>query len=347
MALRSGQPETRSLPRHIAVRRGREEDEFATFDVMRRTMNAEMSWANHAATRHHLRTSPDASFWLAEESSFFGGPKVIGYARSIVREGVWSLTEFFVLPGHHRQGIGGELLSGCLADGAEAGADTHLVLASHHPGADALYVRRAGCFPRLPMLLLAGQTSNLRTPETVQGPILDALAPSTVSPAREPAFRPQLFAEPILPSPALQAELDLLDRQIVGYARPPEHHLWMTHMGGMEGASRLFRDDAGQLVGYAYHGPHSSGPVLALDPADQPRLFSHVAHLARNLMRNASDLRMLFPVEQLCAIAGTNETMLNWLLSCGWQIVFQYLFMSSRPLGAPDRYICHNPLYFL
>ena len=347
MAFRSGRSEERSLPRHITVRRGREEDEYATFDVMRRSMNAEMSWGNHADTRRHLRNSPDASFWLAEENSFFGASKVIGYARSIVREGVWSLTEFFVLPGHHRQGIGGAVLSGCLADGAESGADTHLVLASHHPGADSLYIRKAGCIPRLPMLLFSGQTTNLRPLEPYQGPIIEGFPAPTQVMKDEKSQREVLIAEPLILTPLLQTELDRLDRTIIGYARPPEHTLWAMQMGGAQGASRLFRRPAGELVGYAYFGSHCGGPVVTQDPADQPRMLSYVAQLARTLSRNSTDLRMLFPVEQLCAIAGTNEVMLHWLLACGWQIVFQYLFMSSRPLGLPDRYICHNPLYVL
>jgi len=78
----------RGLPRSVRVRRGTADDEFPTFEAMRRTMNQEMNWAHHAPTRHHLRGSADSSFWLAEESALFSTPKVIGYARSMVREGV-------------------------------------------------------------------------------------------------------------------------------------------------------------------------------------------------------------------------------------------------------------------
>src|SRR5580658_9138140 len=92
------------LPRGISLRRGTASDESGAFDVMRRTMNAEMSWANHSAMRHHLRTSPACSFWVAEETPRFSSPRVVGYARSIVRDNVWSLTEFFVLPNQHRHG---------------------------------------------------------------------------------------------------------------------------------------------------------------------------------------------------------------------------------------------------
>src|SRR5258708_7455147 len=130
---RETENKARSLPRGISVRRGGTEDEHATFEVMKRTMGYDMNWSHHLLVRRHLRNSPDSSFWLAEERQRFGSVKVIGYARSVVREGVWSLTEFFVLPGHHRQGIGGALLAKCLEDGLKAGANTRLILASTHP----------------------------------------------------------------------------------------------------------------------------------------------------------------------------------------------------------------------
>ena len=65
------------------------------------------------------------------------------------------------------------------------------------------------------------------------------------------------------------------------------------------------------------------------------------------IAQNASDMDTVQPLEQYWALAGSNEIVLKWLLDCGWQIVFHYLFMSTRPLGALDRYVGYNPLYFL
>lgn len=332
----------RPLPRGICVRQGTEQDEFPTFEVMRRAMGYEMSWTNHAASRRHLRTAPRSSFWVAEETPRFGATRVIGYARSLVRDRVWSLTEFFVLPGHHRKGIGGALLARCLADGEKEEADTRLVLASQHPSADSLYIRKAGCFPRLPMLLLTGATANLR----LRGEATH-IQERTASTLERSSFETAtLRAEPVVLTPSVQAELDTLDRAIVGYARSPEHTLWEEMMGGERGASRLFRK-AGTLVGYAYMGDHSSGPSLACDPADLPRMVTHVAGLLAKPSPLTPEPGLFLASEHYMALAGTNEIVLRWLLDCGWQIVFQYLFMSSRPLGQLDRYICHNPLYVL
>jgi GNAT superfamily N-acetyltransferase len=348
-----------SLPRQISIRRGTMDDEFATFEVMRRTMGHEMAWSHHAAARQHLQHTACSSFWLAEEKQRFASSRIVGYARSVVREGVWSLTEFFVLPGHHRQGIGGALLARCMEEGDAFGADTRLVLASQHPGADSLYVRKLDCYPRLPMVMVVGTLSKLRAPASGTPPIVETSVPFADPDLSRQAARATgeiLRAEPLVLTPETAAAIDALDRRIVGYARPLEHLFWEREMGGMSGASRIFRrayrcrdegDEFGEITGYAYIGSHSSGPALAQNPEELPHMLAHVAALSRSLAHGESEFEVSQPLEQYWALAGSNEITLRWLLDCGWQIVFHYLFMSTRPLGTLDRYVGYNPLYFL
>lgn len=348
-----------TLPRHISVRRGTIDDEYATFEVMRRTMGHEMAWTHHAPARHHLQHTACSSFWVAEEKQRFTSARIVGYARSVVREGVWSLTEFFVLPGHHRQGIGGALLARCREEGEGFGADTRLILASQHSGADSLYVRKLDCFPRLPMMMLVGPLSKLRAPEDGDCVILETALPfvdAAQSRRAANAIGDLLRAEPLVLTSEAAAAIDALDRRIVGYARPLEHAFWSREMGGVSGASRLFRrvhrspdgsEQAGKIVGYAYIGYHSSGPALSDDPHDLPHMLAHVSALSLALANADSELDIVHPLEQYWTLAGSNEVTLRWLLECGWQIVFHYLFMSSRPLGSFDRYVGYNPLYFL
>jgi hypothetical protein len=321
---------------------------------MRRTMNAEMSWANHQTMRSHLRESKNCSFWVAVDHPRFGSPRIVGYARSVVRERVWSLTEFFVLPSQHRQGVGGSLLANCMQDGDAAGADTRIVLASHHPDADSLYIRRAGCLPLLPMMMLAGSSTALNPPNDGRGPILDNLLTGLYDDRSVWLIdNGDVIAEPLTANAALLHEIDILDREIVGYARPSEHLHWIKEMGGENGAARVFRSRRrggdNRIIGYSYIGAHCSGPTLAVDPADLPRFFYHVSCTASALYSPGGDIAFSFvhPADQYCAVAGINQVMLRWLLASGWQIVFQYLFMCTRPLGKFDRYICHNPLYVL
>jgi GNAT superfamily N-acetyltransferase len=347
------------LPRHISLRRGTGDDEYPTFEVMRRTMGHEMTWSHHAPTRHHLQTSPNSSFWVAEEKQRFTSARIVGYARSIVREGVWSLTEFFVMPGHHRQGIGGALLANCVEDGEAFGANTRLILASQHAGADSLYVRKLDCYPRLPMMMLVGPLSRLRAPAGDAPRIVETAFPfvdPVLSLRAESAFGEILLAEPLVLTPKIIDAIDALDRRIVGFARPEDHRFWAREAGGMSGASRIFRrvrrdadgeDELGEIAGYAYLGPHSSGPALADAPGDLPHMLAHVATLSSALANADSEHEIIQPLEQYWALAGSNEVTLRWLLECGWQIVFHYLFMSTRPLGSLDRYVGYNPLYFL
>ena len=335
---------SQDLPRGLRVRRGAADDEQASFEVMRRAMGYEMVWADHAPMRHHLRQSSGSSFWVAEETPRFHKAKTVGYGRSIVRDGVWCLTEFFVLPDYHRRGLGGALLKQCLADGAEFGAEARLVLASQHPAADSLYIRRAGCFPRLPMLLLSGPADGLRVPVEIAA----AIAESPFGGSARPGHGTRLLAEPLLLTTETSRALNALDRKIVGYARPEEHAQWAATMGGINGAARLFRNASdGEIVGYAYLGAFGSGPALALDPQDLPAMIAHVAERERLRSREQRENGFLFAADRYFAVAGINEITLRWLLDCGWRITFQYLFMASRPIGRLDRYMCHNPLYVL
>src|SRR5262249_41586062 len=163
------------------------------------------------------------------------------------------------------QGIGRALLARCLTDGAQSGAETRFILASQSGAADSLYVRMAGCFPRIPMLLLVGAVEKLRIAEDEENsPILEARTRSRVGIESSHNSVPgTLLAEPLLLTPETQAALDQLDRAIVGYARAPEHAHWVAEMGGPRGASRLFRrppapgGTTGPIVGYVYIGSHS------------------------------------------------------------------------------------------
>jgi GNAT superfamily N-acetyltransferase len=327
-------------------------DELATFEVMRRATHSEAEWAQHVAMRRHLQTCPHSSFWVAEEAVRFGAPRIVGYARGIVRDRVWTLTEFNVLPDHHRKGIGHALLAACVADGDRDEAERRFILASQHPDADALYVRLCGCVPRLPMLLVSGQCDALvfEGGTQIEDAVLQHRRHTTVA-ASYLAAEP-LIAEPIVPTPETLATFAGLDRQSVGFARPEEHNLWCAEMGGPSGRSRLFRrthgdgGGPGEIVGYAYIGTAWSGPALATDPADLPRMISHAVWVHQMFEVSLERFGSTAP-DRAWAISGTNRTMLNWLLSCRWQISFYYLYMSTHDPGNLDGYVCSNPLYLL
>lgn len=333
----------RPLPRGVVLRRGRDSDEHATFDVMRRAMSYDLTYDNHVAFRNHLRESPRCSFWLAEDSPRFSRPRVVGYARSIVRDSVWSLTEFFTLPDFQGRGVGAALLERCLEEGVRAGADSRLVLASMHGGANALYIRKLGCLPRLHMMLLAGSPLTLKLPPEQENTVLES---GRIHGLLEPHC---LYAEPITLNPETEALLNGLDREAIGFSRPSEHQFRQTLIEQGQCVGRLFRkgSDTGEIVGYAYAGAQYQGPIYAKDPNDLPRIFLHITQQLRQRMRNAPIGAFSPTLDYYASLSGNNETLLPWLMECGWRIIFHYLYMSSRPMGRLDRYVGHNPLYVL
>ncbi len=336
---------TRSLPRNIVLRRGHANDEIPTLEVMRRAMGFSSTAEYHMPMRNHLRETPATSFWLAEETPRFARPRTVGYARSIVRDGVFCLTEFFVLPDYHRRGIGSNLLANCLRDSEAFGMEARMVLASHHANANALYIRQLGCLPRLPMYLLAGSPSTLELPREQQGTIFDPYFTEPIPDMK----RDTLFAEPLCYTPETLQALNRLDRQVIGFAREEEHRFWGVQIEEDQGVGRLFRrgSDTGEVVGYAYNAPHTQGPILATEPHDVPRLLHHITHLLQHQSRLRPATAFSQGYDSYCAIAGICDPTLTWLLRCGWQIIFEYLYFSSRPLGKLDSYVGCNPLYVL
>lgn len=339
----SAESVSRTLPRGLVLRRGRESDEQPTFEVMRRAMGFDLTFDNHSAMRNHLRESPQCSFWLAEDTPRFSRHRTVGYARSIVRDTVWSLTEFFVHPDFQGRGVGAALLEQCLAEGIRAGADTRLVLASMSGGADSLYIRKLGCLPRLPMLLLAGSPITLKLPPGQENTIFEA---GQFRGLIEPH---NLYSEPITLCPEVEAILNALDRETIGFAHPTEHQFRQTLINQGQCVGRLFRrgSDTGEVVGYAYAGVQHQGPVYAKDPNDLPRIFLHITQLLRQMFRNVPLASFSPSLDYYASLSGTNETLLPWLMECGWRIIFHYLYMSSHPMGQLDRYVGHNPLYVL
>lgn len=344
------------MPHNTTVRDGRAEDELAAFEVMRKTMGHDMLWSHHFAVRSHVRSTPGCCFVVAEERIRFGGTRIVGYARSVVRESVWALTEFFVLPAYQKRGIGRALLERCVLHGDSLGANVRLVLGSHHPGANSLYIRRLGCFPRLPMMIVAGPLSRLAPPvqseyRVVERPVVGVNPASSFEDAAV-----TLYAEPIVESQSVQCEIDALDFQTLGYSRPEDHAFWRSRMGGRSGASRLFRrrvastssaPERYEAVGYAYLGGPSSGPCAALDAEAQPHMLAYVAGLSAAAAEHEAPFEIVQPIEQYWAVPGANEVVLQWLLGCGWNITFHYLLMSTQPFDRLNSYIGYNPLYFL
>jgi GNAT superfamily N-acetyltransferase len=172
-------------------------------------------------------------------------PDPIGFSAAIVRDGVWFLSQLWVLPGRQGAGVGGALLDQALDWGS--GARTFTVVASPHPAALALYLR-ASMYP-------------LWLQYDVEG---------TVAP---PIPEPPPGTDPL--GDHDQPWLDELDREVHGAARSEDHALFRTEAAGLA----LWRD--GRPRGYVYAWPGGKvGPGAVRDPGDLPDLLRAARHAA-------------------------------------------------------------------
>jgi GNAT superfamily N-acetyltransferase len=184
--------------------------------------------------RHVLDTG---ALFVAEES------EPVGFAGAIVRDGVWHLAQLFVQPAHHGRGLGGSLIDAALEWGSGVRAFT--VVASRHPSAETLYLRRS-MFPVWVQLEARGMRA-------------------------EPPPMPEGFSEI---GENDRGWIDGLDRDTRGAARPEDHALFREHATG------LVLRRVGQPIGYLYVWPDGRiGPAAATDAADVATLVRAGCHV--------------------------------------------------------------------
>ena len=170
-----------------------------------------------ARTRHVLATDPDGC-WVAEVDG-----EVVGCALSRVRELMWILSSFAVLPGHQGLGIGTQLLGAALHHGR--GCLRGMFASSADPRAVRRY-RQAG-FSLHPQMSLRGRVDRTLLP------VVDRVREGSA------------------------ADVDLMDsvdRRTRGAAHGPDHEPLLAQF-------RLVVCDRSTGSGYAYVDP-SGAPVL-------------------------------------------------------------------------------------
>lgn len=203
-------------------------------DVIAKIWSQRQSMFDHLARTAH-------QFWVAER-----GAEMLGYARSIRRDGVLELTEFFVSPGAQSAGIGRELLRRAFdSDGVRF----RTIIASTDIRAQALYIK-AGVHPRFPIV-------HFRRRAEANGAGGD------------------LRFEPISSSPAVLETLGQIDVTILGYRRDVDHHWLLADRDGY----LIYRDDTPVGYGYVSRGT-GSGPFALLDTADIPAALAQAETLA-------------------------------------------------------------------
>ncbi len=118
---------------------------------------------------HIARTS--AEFWVAEGED----DELIGYARSVDRDGAFELTEFFVRPGTQSTGLGTRLLERAFPAGR---GQLRIIIATTDIRALSRYLR-ADVLPRFPVLSFSGPARDV--------PLVDGLAVESLDLERDMA----------------------------------------------------------------------------------------------------------------------------------------------------------------
>ena len=188
------------------------------------------SWVKWQSLFDHLAQTGDQA-WLAEDAAGV----VVGYARSINRDGVRELTEFFVLPAWQAQGVGRELLRRAFsADGARRRS----IIATLELGALGRYLK-TGLSARCLILYCSAE------------------------PPRPNPVSTDLQAARIADDGTDLGELNRIDGEVLGHTREVDHR-WL--LAGTEREGFLFRRGE-RAVAYGYVGDRS-GPIAVLDPND-------------------------------------------------------------------------------
>lgn len=240
-----------------------------------------------------------AEWWVAQAAP---DGELIGYARSVARDGLFELSEFFVQPGRQSAGVGRQLLERAFP--ADRG-EVRVIIATVDLRALSRYYR-AGTAVRFPIVSLTGAPTAEADPQELE--IVRASVDDV-------------------------GQFEALERAILEFPRSADEFAWL--LGQREGY--LYRL-GGRAIGYAFIGPSGTGPIAALDPADQVPILLHLESRAKVL--GSPDLTFEVPM--------IDEVAMRHLLGRGFQMdPFLTLLLSSRPFGQFDRFIGFSPPFVL
>ncbi len=260
-------------------------------------------WESRRSLFEHLARTAE-HFWLAEEDG-----QAVGYARSILRDGVRELTEFFVRPGHQSAGVGRELLTRAFPlDGAKR----RVIIAATDSRAQARYLKTGVC-ARFPIYFFGRQL------------------PEGLEPSGSWRVDTDLTFEPISPSPETYDTLRALDVALLGHRRDIDHDFFMQNQTGF-----LYRRNR-EAVGFGYLGK-SNGPFGLLNEADFPAVLAHAESQAAG--RGDGETGFEVPL--------VNRAAASYLLSRGYRMDSFFAFlMSNAPFGKFENYIFLSPPFFM
>jgi GNAT superfamily N-acetyltransferase len=238
-----------------------------------------------------------AQWWVAEDRA---SGELIGYSRSVERDGFFELSELFVRPDRQSAGLGKVLLEKAFPRGR---GEVRVIIATNDRRGLARYYG-AGTVARFAMFSLTGQ------PRRTEAETLDVVRAGTAD----------------------IDELAALERAVVGYARSADYPWLLKHR-------EIYKyRRAARTVGFGCFSEAGQGPIVALEPDDQPAILLHLESLAAD--RGMEDLSFEVP--------SINSVVMHHLLERRYKIDLPpNLFMSSKDFGRFDRFVAFAPAIVL
>lgn len=265
----------------VSYRRATPSDDSETFAVFRRSIwdyarrmgildpedpaepPLEEAWTRWRTMYAHLRET-SAEHWVAEDAD----GKILGYARSIEREGVVELTEFFVDPGTQQSGIG----RGLLERAFPLGRGTHRsIIATQDRRAVSLYLRFG----------VSVQSSGADFAKRPQPVEVDT----------------DLEIVTVRDDDASVKAILSVEEQVLGHRREPDVRYFLRDRPGVLYTRR------GEVVGYGFDPNESGmfGPIALLEPADAPVALAHLETAAHGA--GLEELDILLPLANRVGVA--------------------------------------------
>jgi GNAT superfamily N-acetyltransferase len=216
-------------------------------------------WWRSSEPLNRLLAEEAAEWWVAELPS---AGQLVGFARSVERDGLFELTEFFVGPNQQSRGIGKALLDRAFPPGR---GRVRSIIATSDVRAQARYYA-AGTVARFPLFTIGG-------------------APGASLPV------PDLTAESIEGVRRIQTQRSI-ERRVLGHRRSESEVRWLL----ARRRGHLYRRD-GHHIGFSFLGPDGAGPIAALDASDLPAILVHVEGVARTIGLERLELQVPGPNE--------------------------------------------------
>jgi len=235
-------------------------------------------------------------------------PVAIGFAHALEDE--WFLSELFVEPSFHNQGIASSVLA-AVAEGSGDVTRSGILDPSDYAGL-AFFLKR-GVALQAPLLSVAGAI------------------PKEEEVAKMAAGQYRFTTTPI-DHAAQRYALSALDREVRGTARAADHAYFA------ENATGVTFEINGEFVGYVYVWPSGRiGPMVTASQAYAVQMLAFALMLIQRTY-GASWCRILIP--------GTNVRILRAALRAGLTIESSHIFASDGNMLDVTRYVGFHRLLF-